>query len=195
MMKEKGENMTRQEQKEAKKKAILVTALELFVKRGYYETKITDIAKEVPMSVGLMFHYFESKEQLLLELVKMGYMATNATDKLAEVPPEQYFEMFLNGLFAYAKNEPWVFNMFILMNQARREGMPEEARAIALSINQIEKSAKIIRKGQKTGAFRKGDAKLLATCFWASVQGIMEEMASNPDMKTPKAEWIVSILK
>ena len=64
--------------------------------------------------------------------------------------------------------------------------MPEEARAIALSINQIEKSAKVIRNGQKTGAFRKGDAKLLATCFWASVQGIMEEMASNPDMKTPK---------
>ena len=195
MMKEKGENMTRQEQKEAKKKAILVTALDLFVTRGYYETKITDIAKEVPMSVGLMFHYFESKEQLLLELVKMGYMATNSTDKLADVPPEQYFDTFLNGLFAYAKNEPWVFNMFILMNQARREGMPEEARVIALSVDQIEKSAKIIRKGQKTGAFRKGDAKLLATCFWASVQGIMEEMASNPNMKTPKVEWIVSILK
>ena len=195
MMKEKGENMTRQEQKEAKKKAILVTALDLFVTRGYYETKITDIAKEVPMSVGLMFHYFESKEQLLLELVKMGCMATNSTDKLADVPPEQYFDTFLNGLFAYAKNEPWVFNMFILMNQARREGMPEEARVIALSVDQIEKSAKIIRKGQKTGAFRKGDAKLLATCFWASVQGIMEEMASNPNMKTPKVEWIVSILK
>lgn len=187
--------MTRQEQKEAKKKAILVTALDLFVTRGYYETKITDIAKAVPMSVGLMFHYFESKEQLLLELVKMGYMATNSTDKLADVPPEQYFDTFLNGLFAYAKDEPWVFNMFILMNQARRVGMPEEARAIALSINQIEKSAKIIRKGQKTGVFRKGDAKLLATCFWASVQGIMEEMASNPNMKTPKVEWIVSILK
>ncbi|MCR5629795.1 TetR/AcrR family transcriptional regulator [Eubacterium sp.] len=187
--------MTRQEQKEAKKKAILVTALELFVTRGYYETKITDIAKAVPMSVGLMFHYFESKEQLLLELVKVGYMATNSTDKLADVPPEQYFDTFLNGLFAYAKNEPWVFNMFILMNQARREGMPEEARTIALSIDQIEKSAKVIRKGQKTGVFRKGDAKLLATCFWASVQGIMEEMANDDNMKTPKPEWIVSILK
>ena len=47
-----------------------MTALTLFVERGYYDTKITDIAAAVPMSTGLMFHYFESKEELLLELVK-----------------------------------------------------------------------------------------------------------------------------
>ena len=64
--------MTRKEQKEERRKAILMTALELFVKRGYYETKITDIAAAVPMSTGLMFHYFESKEELLTELIRMG---------------------------------------------------------------------------------------------------------------------------
>jgi len=62
--------MTRKEQKEERRKAILMTALNLFVKRGYYETKIADIAEAVPMSTGLLFHYFESKEELLLELVK-----------------------------------------------------------------------------------------------------------------------------
>ena len=72
--------------------------------------------------------------------------------------------------------------------------MPEEARKIALSVDQIEMTAKIIKKGQKDGVVRKGDAKLMATVFWASVQGIMEEMAMNPDMKTPDPEWIAAIL-
>ena len=70
--------MTRKEQKEEKKQKILMTALTLFVERGYYDTKITDIAAAVPMSTGLMFHYFESKEELLLELVKMGAAGTKA---------------------------------------------------------------------------------------------------------------------
>ena len=64
--------MTRQEQKEERKKLIMMTGMRLFVEKGFHETKVSDIAAAVPMSVGLMFHYFESKEELLLELVKMG---------------------------------------------------------------------------------------------------------------------------
>ena len=85
--------------------------------------------------------------------------------------------------------------MFVLMGQARRVGMPEEVRRLALSTGTIDDTAEIIRKGQKSGVFRKGDARLLSICFWATVQGIMEEMALNPDMKAPDPSWIVAILK
>ena len=71
--------MTRKEQKEEKRQKILMTALTLFVERGYYDSKITDITSAVPMSTGLMFHYFESKEELLLELVKMGAAGSKST--------------------------------------------------------------------------------------------------------------------
>ena len=64
--------MTRKEQKEEKRQKILMTALTLFVERGYYDTKITDIASAVPMSTGLMFHYFESKEELLARACEDG---------------------------------------------------------------------------------------------------------------------------
>ena len=187
--------MTRKEQKEERRKAILMTALNLFVNQGYYDTKIADIAAAVPMSTGLMFHYFESKEELLLELVKMGAAATKFADKMPDIPPDVYFAEFLKRLFAFSKSEPWVFNMFILMGQARRVGMPEEARKIALSVNTIDESAKMIQKGQEMGVFRQGDSKLLSMCFWATVQGIMEEMAMYQGMETPDIEWIMAILK
>ena len=220
--------MTRKEQKEERKQAILMTALKLFVERGYYDTKITDIAEAVPMSTGLLFHYFESKEELYTELVRMGAQATasfggqgapkansdlseQATEKNTiendksvmsgetkqqiEITPDMYFTKFLEGLFAYSKAQPWVFNMFILMGQARRSGMPEKARKLALSVSAIDSSAKMIEAGQKMGVFREGDAKLLSTCFWATVQGIMEEMAVNKELAAPNPEWIVAILK
>ncbi len=186
--------MTRKEQKEEKRQKILMTALTLFVERGYYDTKITDIAAAVPMSTGLMFHYFESKEELLLELVKMGVAGTKSASTGVEIPPDIYLTKFLEQLFSYAKEQPWVFNMFVLMGQVRRSGMPEEARQVALSVDTIDSTAKLIEQGQKSGVFRNGDAKLLSTCFWASVQGVMEEMAMDKEMKAPDPEWILSIL-
>ncbi|MDD6037430.1 MAG: TetR/AcrR family transcriptional regulator [bacterium] len=187
--------MTRKEQKEAKRKMILFSALELFVKRGYYDTKITDIAEAVSMSTGLLFHYFESKEALLVELVKMGAEGTRVTGKYDANEPEQFFEKFLEDLFVYARKEPWIFNMFVLMGQVRRAGMPREAREIALSLNQIETSAKLIELGQKKGVFREGDARLLSRCFWTTVQGIMEEMAFDETMQAPDPKWITAILR
>ena len=186
--------MTRKEQKEERRRAILMTALTLFVKRGYYETKISDIAEAVPMSTGLMFHYFGSKEELLLELVKMGAASTGAINKMDEIPPHIFFTEFWKRLFEYSAKEPWVFNMFVLMGQARRAGMPEEARKIALSTATIDETAVVIKKGQEAGVFRSGEAKLLSICFWATVQGIMEEMALNEEMTAPDPSWIVSIL-
>ena len=187
--------MTRKEQKEERRNAILMTALTLFVERGYYDTKIADIAAAVPMSTGLMFHYFASKEELLLELVKMGLQGPGSVGEVPRVAPDVYLTMFLKQIFSFAGEQPWVFNMFVLMGQARRSGMPEEARKLALSVSAIDSSAKMIEAGQKMGVFREGDAKLLSTCFWATVQGIMEEMAVNKELAAPDPEWIVAILK
>ncbi len=188
--------MTRKEQKEEKRQKILMTALALFVERGYYDTKITDIASAVPMSTGLMFHYFESKEELWLELVKMGAAGTKSASgaEAGEIPPGIYLEKFLEQLFSYAKDQPWVFNMFVLMGQARRSGMPEEARRVALSVDTIKDTEKLIKKGQKDGIFRSGDPELLSRCFWAAVQGIMEEMAMDKEMKAPDPKWIMALI-
>ncbi|MBR7090735.1 MAG: TetR/AcrR family transcriptional regulator [Lachnospiraceae bacterium] len=187
--------MTRKEQKEERRQAILMTALTLFVERGYYDTKIADIAAAVPMSTGLMFHYFESKEDLLLELVKMGTQGPGSVVYDGNIPPDVYLTGFLNGIFSFAKEQPWVFYMFVFMGQVRRVGMPEEARRLALSADAVTPTVKLIKKGQKDGVFRKGNADTMARCFWASVQGIMEEMSADREMKTPDPEWIVSMLR
>ena len=187
--------MTRKQQKEEKRKAILMTALEMFVTRGYYDTKITDIAKEVPMSTGLMFHYFESKEDLLVELVKMGKEGAGSFRPEDDLDPAIYMESFLSRMFSYAKEAPWVFYMFVLMGQARRVGMPEEARNIALSVDTIRACSEMIKAGQEKGEFREGDPYLLSLCFWTTVQGVMEEMAFDKEMKAPDPKWILAILK
>lgn len=54
------------------RRRILASALALFVKKGYEHTTFNDIAARLKMTKGAVYWHFESKEDLLVELVKMA---------------------------------------------------------------------------------------------------------------------------
>lgn len=56
-----------------KREKILNAALKLFAGNGYHGTSISMIAEEAGISKGLIYSYFKSKEDLLLELFE-GYL-------------------------------------------------------------------------------------------------------------------------
>lgn len=184
----------RQEQREQRRWQILKCALDLFVRRGFQETTVNQIAEAASMSMGLMFHYFSSKEELYLELVTIGAKAASAPKALPTDDPIAYFRSTLKELFALTESEPWVPQMFMLMARARREGTPSAVREAALKVDQAEYSAKVIERGQSMGQIREGDPMALSQTFWASVQGVMEQRAQDPGMKAPDSEWLLGIL-
>jgi len=63
-----------QEIREGKRQLILDVALELFASNGYHGTSISAIAKNAVISKGLLYNYFESKEELVIELMKSGFL-------------------------------------------------------------------------------------------------------------------------
>jgi len=58
--------------REAKKALILDTALELFANEGFFKTSISDITKKAGISKGLIYNYFESKEDLIRTIAFNG---------------------------------------------------------------------------------------------------------------------------
>ena len=58
-----------EEIREEKKTLIMDVALEHFANEGYHNTTINHIAKHAGISKGLMYNYFESKEELLAEII------------------------------------------------------------------------------------------------------------------------------
>lgn len=186
----------RVEQKEHRKKEILDAALDLFVSKGYMETKISDIAQKVSMSVGLLFHYFESKEKLYLDLVKIGLEGTKYPLNIKFKNAITYFEKFTEELFLAMQSQPSIAKMFVLMAGAQRsEGTPTEVKKIVSQVDTIEQFIPIIQQGQKEGTIRKGDARALSMAYWCSIQGIAEQYASNAEIQLPNPEWIVDIVR
>jgi AcrR family transcriptional regulator len=59
-----------EEMRQKSRAVILDAALHLFVEKGYHATTIGGIAKEAGVAMGLMYHYFESKEVLLTSIME-----------------------------------------------------------------------------------------------------------------------------
>jgi hypothetical protein len=59
--------------REEKKALIIDAALLLFADRGFHATTISDIAKRADISKGLMYNYFEGKEDLLGEIIRKSF--------------------------------------------------------------------------------------------------------------------------
>jgi len=75
---------------------IMDSALKHFAKEGYHATTITHIAKHAGISKGLMYNYFESKEELLKTILDKGIdelveIFDPNKDGVLEVPEMEFF--------------------------------------------------------------------------------------------------------
>lgn len=61
-----------EEIRESRRTQILNGALDLFATEGYGHCSIAALANHLGISKGLMYNYFESKEQLLLAIIERG---------------------------------------------------------------------------------------------------------------------------
>ena len=64
------------------KTKILDVSARMFSRQGYNGTVLRDIANELDMKAGSLYYHFESKEQLVLEVLNIGLQ--NITDKVIE---------------------------------------------------------------------------------------------------------------
>lgn len=186
----------RSEQKEKRRMEILSAALDLFITKGYAATKISDIADRVGMSVGLMFHYFESKEKLYEELIKIGVAGPALVLEIDAVDPLTFFEQAAGFILDSIKTQPFSAKMFVLMTQALgNDAAPPSIKALLSQMNIMEQSAFIIQAGQQNGTIRAGNPLALSITFWTAITGIAQYAALYPDIPLPETEWLVDLIK
>jgi AcrR family transcriptional regulator len=88
--------------REEKKDLILRTALKVFAQEGYHASSVNKIADKANISKGLIYNYFESKEDLLNNIV------SNIMDRYMEkyppidsIPNDSHIEYFIDQSFEF----------------------------------------------------------------------------------------------
>ncbi len=188
--------MTRKEQKEVRKIQIIQATLDLFVERGYYGTKTSQISRRAGISEGLLFHYFPTKEILLEELINIGLEGMRMPMRIEAENGLDFFYQFTSMLFLQVKKSPFVAKMFVFMGHvALAEDIPEKLRKLAVSVDIIAYSRRWVEAGQLDGSIRKGDVMSLSNMYWCAVHGMMEQYALRPEIPLPEAGWITDMLR
>ncbi len=186
----------REAQKEKRRQDILRAGLKLFACKGYDATKITDIAEEAGMSLGLLYHYFESIEVLHEELIAIALTGRTGQYFPQYDNPLDYFVKSAGHIFDVVRSDHSTAEYFVLMNQAQRNpNLPAHIKEKLEQNDTITKSIRMIEEGQQQGIIRKGNPLALTMAFWLSVEAYVEMIALNPEMPFPETDWFVDILR
>jgi len=158
-----------------KKKQILTAAMNVFVEKGYENTTMDDIVKFSGMSKGALYHYFDSKKILFLELIDHWetqtfpdfYKRDKSNIKASEILKNfglAVVNVYENKKFSFlAEIEFWA-----LAN--RDKDINKKSKILYEKI--IDLLEAVLKKGVRDEEFRAIDCRIAAMLFLTSFQGI-----------------------
>jgi len=144
----------------SKRSAILNSTLQLIREHGFHGTPMSQIAKHANVAAGTIYHYFDSKETLIVEL----YMETK--EKLAEAIlenddenktyKERFFQFMTNHYNFYINNEAALIFLEQYINSPFAKNYPKKDSPLF-----VGKVIPFFESGIKNEVFKNIDPRLL----------------------------------
>ena len=158
-----------------KRRNILDAAIRVFARQGFHSTRVSDIADEAGVAYGLVYHYFDSKDEVLNELFSERWSlllaAIDEADASSESPRSKLTAVAAFIVDSY-RHEPELMKVIIVevtraANSFGRTHLPEIRRA-------YESIAKIVAEGQEAGAFRRDiDPAFASMSFYGAIEQLL----------------------
>ncbi|WP_141505533.1 TetR/AcrR family transcriptional regulator [Paenibacillus luteus] len=171
--------------REKRMQHILDCALKVMAINGFQLTSIQDIAREANVSVGNVYHYFASKEEIFSEVLRSGQ--TTYGKYVSEVAAMDIDAITkLRGIMSswLSIRENWAFT--ILMHTARlSEATPPDIKKAITErfTTNLNPVAAIMREGIEKGVIVDEDPLQLAFYFVSLIQGLT--LQRPPDYEVP----------
>jgi AcrR family transcriptional regulator len=160
-----------------KRRAILDAAIRVFARQGFHNARVSDVAAEARVAYGLVYHYFDSKDQMLNELFSERWSllldAGREADRTLSSPREKLAAIAGFIIESYRHN-PELMKVIIVevtraANSFGRTHLPE----IRQAYEQIEK---IVTEAQQAGEFRDEISPAFASMLF---YGAIEQLLSG----------------
>ena len=158
-----------------KRRLILDAAIRVFARRGFHHCRVSDVADEAGVAYGLVYHYFDSKEEILNTLFLERWQIM--LDAIAEIDDkplsvrEKLYEVagFIIDSYRY---DPDLMKVIIVevTRAANSFGQThlDEIRAA------YELIGDIVTKAQKEGSIRPEiEARFAAMVFYGAIEQLL----------------------
>jgi AcrR family transcriptional regulator len=158
-----------------KRRHILDAAIRVFARQGFHSTRVSDIADEAGVAYGLVYHYFNSKEEVLNELFVERWSLLLAAIEEADAgdeTPRAKLRAVAGFIVDSYRHEPELMKVIIVevtraANSFGRTHLPEIRRA-------YDSITKIVAEGQEAGAFRRDiDPAFASMSFYGAIEQLL----------------------
>ncbi len=154
---------------------IISAATKVFAKKGFFNARISDIAKEAKVADGTIYLYFNNKVDILRSVFEEEIEAIiQHTKKLivSELDPRRKLEIFVVAHLSYMKKNK---NLAEVMQIELRQSTKLIKDYKNLKFNEyIDIIAEIIKQGQKQNIFRKD---ILPNIAKRTIFGALDEVS------------------
>jgi TetR/AcrR family transcriptional regulator, fatty acid metabolism regulator protein len=159
-----------------KRRLILDAAVRVFARRGFHHCRVSDVADEAGVAYGLVYHYFESKEEILntlfLERWQIMLDAIAEIDSRQEVPARDKLYLVASFIIDSYRHDPDLMKVIIVevTRSAHSFG--------ALHLETIQEAysgiARIVERGREEGSFKSDiPAQFAAMCFYGAIEQLL----------------------
>ena len=175
---------------EDKRRQLLDAAVRVFARKGFHASRVGDIAEEAGVAHGLLYHYFDSKDQLLETVFHENWSVLldriRAVEETDEPAVEQLRHVALIILRTW-KHQPDVVR--VVVREIARS--PEVQDRIGELVEPIGSLRRIFERGQARGEFQPElDPGLCATIFYGGIDAVLTGwvLGTRPDGEQAMAE-------
>lgn len=163
-----------QEIREEMRRTILQKSSLYFARNGFAGTKISDLSKHIGIGQGTIYVYFESKEELFQEILKLAD-SKEMLDKmkmLAAMPisAKKKLHMLSDSVLNRLAEDENFAAMIVLNTQMlleKNKGYSSEETIYQTELYRY--TSKIIEQGQKEKSMTNGSSMKLADYYWGVV--------------------------
>jgi len=150
---------------------IFSATLSISNRKGFQAMSMRDLSRATNLSLGALYSYFASKEELLAMLQNQRRMITTRVldECIAEEtrPAARLRAAILTHLYLSEAMQPWFYFSYM---EAKNLPKKEQDLAVASELYTEKILAKIIEEGQAIGEFMVRDAQLTASVIKAMLQ-------------------------
>ncbi len=195
-----GTKERRKREKETLRQEILDAARQLFLKNGFENVSMRQIAEKIEYSPTTIYLYFEDKAELFRSLCEETFAKLEselAAITQTDCDPARRLRKGAEAYIRFGLRYPHHYQLVFMTSHPHKE---DEARNFQLTGAAGERSFRhlleIISQGIEQGKFRKSDPLVLAQTAWAAMHGITSLLITLTEFPwVDKATLIESAVK
>ena len=170
----------KEEDVEKKKAEILAAAEELLKEEGLDQLSMRKVAERIHMTPGILYHYYENKEALLMEIVRNGYQEILQLIQKSDVKGKQPDEAIYTVFYAYIGGMLERRELYTMLMNAQYPGISSQTAMLYEGISKerssIQSLCQQIERGKQQGLYVCEHVELRAQCIWCGVYGLLDRI-------------------